>query len=127
MFRVYGNKASFEHDNWCEKFKTTPLTEAEMREPLPPEVTAAFKGWRKLAAPDPSKLSEKELNDFIGGHGGSHGHLVHEFVDAVAKKRQPAISARDAAHYTAAGAMAHKSALKGGEVMDVPNWGKSEK
>lgn len=123
MFRVYGSNASFEHNKWCEKFKTTSLTVDEMRDPLPPEVVKAFQGWRKLSAPDPSKLSEQELKDFVGGHGGSHGYLVHEFVDAIAHERRPAITAWDVARYTAAGAMAHKSALKGGEVLNVPDWG----
>ena len=62
-------------------------------------------------------------SDFYGGHGGSHAYLVHEFVDAVAHGRQPAITVWDAARYTAAGAVAHKSALAGGTLLDVPDWG----
>ena len=123
IFRVYGNKGSFENDTWCDKQGVKPVTVEEMRDPLPAEVVKAFRGWRKLAAPDPSKLSPKELEDFLGGHGGSHSYLVHEFVDAVAHERMPAVTAWDAARYTAAGATAHKSALKGGAVLDVPDWG----
>ncbi len=122
MFRVYGNQASFEHDTWCDKTSTTPLTEKDMRDPLPPEVQQAFQGFRALLAPDRSKLSAKEREDFLGGHGGSHSYLVHEFVSAVAENRTPACTARDAAHYTAAGAVAHKSALRDGEWFDVPHW-----
>jgi hypothetical protein len=98
------------------------VTEAEMRDPLPDEVAEAFQGWRKMAALDPSKLSKQELEDFLGGHGGSHSYLVHEFVSAIAEERTPACTARDAAHFTAAGAVAHKSALRGGEQLEVPNW-----
>ncbi len=123
MFRIYGNKGSFEHDTWCDKKGATKLTQDEMRDPLPPEVIEAFKGWRKLAAPDPSKLSAKELEDFLGGHGGSHSYLVHEFVDAVAHGRRPAVTAWDAARFTAAGAAAHKSALRDGEWLNIPDWG----
>jgi predicted dehydrogenase len=122
MFRVYGNQGSFEHDSWCDKEGSTPLTVEEMRDPLPDEVVEAFQGWRKMAALDPSKLSAQELEDFLGGHGGSHGYLVHEFVSAIAEGRTPACTARDAAHYTAAGATAHKSALRDGELLEVPNW-----
>ena len=75
-----------------------------------------------MLAPDRSKLSAKEREDFLGGHGGSHSYLVHEFVSAVAEGRTPACTARDAAHYTAAGAVAHKSALRDGEMLDVPHW-----
>ncbi|HOF86856.1 MAG TPA: Gfo/Idh/MocA family oxidoreductase [Armatimonadota bacterium] len=109
-FRVYGTEAAFENDTWIAKEQPTALTAAEMRDPLPPEVYAAF------AAIDGNA-------GVYDGHGGSHAYLVHEFVDAIAHGRRPAINAWDAARYTAAGVMAHKSALKDGEVLAVPDWG----
>lgn len=123
MFRVYGNKGSFENDTWCDKNGSTPLSIEEMRDPLPEDVVKAFKGWRQMAALGPTKLSAQEMDDFLGGHGGSHSYLVHEFVSAVAEARTPACTALDAARYTAAGAVAHKSAMAGGVVLDVPDWG----
>jgi hypothetical protein len=48
---------------------------------------------------------------------------VHEFVDAVAHDRVPTINVWEAVRYMAAGAVAHKSALRHGELMDVPDWG----
>jgi hypothetical protein len=48
---------------------------------------------------------------------------VHEFVEAAAENRQPAINAWEAARYMAMGVMAHKSALKDGETLSVPDWG----
>jgi hypothetical protein len=112
---VYGSKASFidsfgqsrwiTRDNRPEQF----LTDEEMRDPLPPEVAAAF-------------ANDKGETDY-GGHGGSHAYLVHEFVDAVAHNRIPAINAWEAARYLAPGVIAHKSALRGGELMKVPDWG----
>ena len=59
----------------------------------------------------------------FGGHGGSHAFLVHEFVEAVAGNRQPAINAWQAVRCMAPGVIAHKSALKEGELLDVPDWG----
>jgi hypothetical protein len=109
-FRVYGNRGSFENGSWCDKKGETKLTTQEMRDPLPPEVVEAFS----------SAVGESRA---YGGHGGSHAYLVHEFVDAIAHKRLPAINAWEAARYMAAGVMAHKSALKDGEVLDVPDWG----
>jgi hypothetical protein len=76
---------------------------------LPEEVAEAF-----AAAAGPS---------FYGGHGGSHAYLVHEFVDAVAHDRVPAINVWEAVRYMAAGATAHKSALRGGEPLYVADWG----
>jgi len=62
-------------------------------------------------------------SNFYGGHGGSHAYLAHEFVDAIAHDRQPAINAWEAVRYMVAGVMAHKSALKDGETLEVPDWG----
>jgi len=122
-FRVYGNQGSFEDGRFYTKHDCTELTVDEMRDPLPPEVAEAFRDWKKQSVPDPSQLSAQEMEDFLGGHGGSHAYLVHEFVHAVANDRMPAITAWDAVRYTAAGVMAHKSAMQGGEVLDVPDWG----
>jgi len=59
----------------------------------------------------------------LGGHGGSHSYLVNEFVDACVNERMPTVNAWEAVRYVAAGVMAHKSALKDGEVLKVPDWG----
>lgn len=109
-FRIYGTKASFEDGNFFDKHKPTPLTVEQMRDALPEDVAAAFRAG----------VTER---DFYGGHGGSHAYLVHEFVDAIAHRRTPAINIWEAARYMAAGVMAHKSALKDGELLAVPDWG----
>lgn len=109
IFRVYGTDGSFENDTWCETLTSTSLTVDEMRDPLPEDVASAFAG-----AAGPS---------FYGGHGGSHAYLVHEFVDAIAHDRVPAINVWEAVRYMAAGATAHQSALRGGELLAVPDWG----
>jgi predicted dehydrogenase len=109
-FRAYGTQGSFESDAWCDKDGATPLTAAEMRDALPPEVVEAFAGSKGDA-------------EFYGGHGGSHAYLVHEFVDAIVRGRTPAINAWEAVRYMAAGVMAHKSAMRDGELLDVPDWG----
>ena len=70
---------------------------------------------------DPKDLQNKDLNPV--GHGGSHPYLVHEFVDAVYHDRQPATNIWEASRYMAMGILAHKSALRDGETLDVPDWG----
>lgn len=109
-FRIYGTAGSFENDHWCDRQGRTPVTAAEMRDPLPPEVEEAFRAVSKAS-------------DIYGGHGGSHPYLVHEFVEAVAQERQPAIPVWAAVRYMAAGVMAHKSALADGALLAVPDWG----
>ncbi len=108
--RVYGTRGSFEHGCWNDNHTTTPLTQVEMRDPLPEEVLAAFAAHSGSA-------------DAYGGHGGSHAYLAHEFVDAIAHGRRPAIHVWEAVRYMAAGVMAHKSALRDGEILGVPDWG----
>jgi predicted dehydrogenase len=109
-FRVYGTQGSFAEDCWYDKRGGRELSDEEMRDPLPAEVVAAWSQGSRGG-------------DFYGGHGGSHAYLVHEFVDAVASSRMPAINVWEAARYMAAGAMAHKSALRDGELLEVPDWG----
>lgn len=122
-FRVYGTQGSFENDRWCDKSSSTPLTPEEMRDPLPPDVEAAFADELTRGLPENARLSAQERKDFLGGHGGSHAYLVHEFVSAVAEERQPAINIWEAARYMIMGVMAHKSALADGETLDVPDFG----
>jgi hypothetical protein len=57
-----------------------------------------------------------------GGHGGSHPHLVHEFVSSVLAGRPPFVDDLTAANWTATGLAAHESALRGGERVPVPNF-----
>ncbi len=109
-FRVYGTQGSFENEHWCDKEGSTHLTFEEMRQPLPPEVEDAFRAV--------SRTSE-----VYGGHGGSHPFLVHEFVESVHQERQPEIHVWSAVRYMAAGVIAHKSALRDGEILSIPDWG----
>ena len=123
-FRIIGTRGTFCENQWKENQRTAPMTAKpltvkkltvdEMREPLPPEVYAAFRACNGDS-------------DVYGGHGGSHPYLVHEFVDAIAKERQPAINIWEAARYMDMGVMAHKSALQDGKTLDVPDWGDAPK
>lgn len=55
-------------------------------------------------------------------HGGSHPHLVHEFISSIIEKRRPLIDAVVAARWTAPGIVAHASAMAGGAALEVPNY-----
>jgi len=60
-----------------------------------------------------------------GGHGGSHGHLAHEFVTAILEDRQPLVNIYEALAMTVPGILAHQSALKDGETLKVPQFNPS--
>jgi predicted dehydrogenase len=57
-----------------------------------------------------------------GGHGGSHGHLMNEFVTAILKDRQPLVDIIMALNMSVPGIVAHSSALKDGELMKIPQY-----
>lgn len=57
-----------------------------------------------------------------GGHGGSHGYLTDEFVNSVLQKRDPLINVAWSLNMTVPGIIAHQSALKNGEMLQVPQF-----
>ncbi len=59
------------------------------------------------------------------GHGGSHPHLVHEFVSALREDREPFPNVERSANWTCVGLCAHASAIAGGQRVDLPafTWG----
>jgi len=57
-----------------------------------------------------------------GGHGGSHPHLVHEFVSALQEGRAPYPDARRSANWTCVGLLAHESALAAGKALHLPEF-----
>ena len=128
-FDVYGSKKSFE---WqlCEGeepvIHTAKVAEPEIpkRVPVPdfahllPEPIQRFTTGGVYDADDHQHLSFTQG----GGHGGSHPHLVHEFVTALVEGRDPYPNARQSANWTCTGILAHESALKGGAIMKLPEW-----
>jgi predicted dehydrogenase len=58
----------------------------------------------------------------MGGHGGSHGYLMDEFVSAILQNRKPLVDVAMALNLTVAGIVAHQSAMKDGELMKIPQY-----
>lgn len=56
------------------------------------------------------------------GHGGSHPHLVHAFLHALLTGSSPYPNAVQSANITCVGILAHESALKGGEIVKLPEF-----
>jgi len=57
-----------------------------------------------------------------GGHGGSHGYLGHDFIDAILRGRKPTVDVIDALNMTVPGYYAHLSAMNDGETMKIPQY-----
>jgi len=76
-----------------------------------------------FAVPDHYELLPEALRH-PSGHGGSHTHLTHEFVTAVLERRNPTVNVYEALAYTVPGFYAHQSALEGGTLKKIPDYGK---
>ncbi len=57
-----------------------------------------------------------------GGHGGSHGYLMNEFVTAILQDRKPLVDVAQALNMTVGGIVAHQSAMKDGELLKIPQY-----
>ena len=69
---------------------------------------------------------ERLPSEFIGlrnGHKGSHQFLVHDFVTACVTGKTPPNNVWQAARYLVPGLVGHESAMKDGEMMEVPDFG----
>jgi predicted dehydrogenase len=128
-FDVYGSKRSFE---WqlCEGeepvLHTAKVSEPEIprRVPVPDFAHLLPEPIRRFTTGGVYDAGEHQHLSFTqgGGHGGSHPHLVHEFVTALVEGRDPYPNARQSANWTCTGLMAHESAMHGGAVMKLPEW-----
>jgi predicted dehydrogenase len=79
--------------------------------------------------PEPIRKYTRTIEDadhlsFVqgGGHGGSHPHLVHEFVSALVEDRDPRPDAETSANWTCVGLCAHESAQQGGAIVKLPDF-----
>ncbi|MCI0376172.1 MAG: Gfo/Idh/MocA family oxidoreductase [Gemmataceae bacterium] len=122
-FDVYGTKKSFEwtlveHEEHLihTAKKPEPEIPSRVKTPdyahlLPPEI-------RQFT----QSIQDAEHLSFIqgGGHGGSHPHMVNEFLNALVQNRDPWPNAVQSANWTCVGICAHQSALKGGEIVRLP-------
>jgi predicted dehydrogenase len=59
------------------------------------------------------------------GHGGSHTFLSHEFISSIVEDRWPTVNVYEAIAFTLPGIIAHQSALRGGELMKIKDYGKA--
>jgi len=122
---VYGDKTAFE---WT-------LIENE------PCIVHHGEKPERVTIPDYAKLLPKEIQRFTtkgvydegnahlsftqgGGHGGSHPHLVHEFVSSIVEGRASFPDVYQSVNWTCAGICAHESAMQGGAIVPLPDFRK---
>jgi len=132
-FDATGSKKSFE---WQQVEGEDPVihTKSSAEKPIPePEIA------KRVKVPDyahllpepirrftqPAAIQDADHLSFLqgGGHGGSHPHLVHNFIMAVLGDRPAMPDAPTSANWTAVGICAHQSAMNGGEKVKIPEFG----
>lgn len=132
-FEVYGSKKSVE---W-PLIEGNPLVVHTAKKPepeIPEEVECPDyahllpEAIRRFTTQGVYDSEENEHLSFTqgAGHGGSHPHLVHEFVDALVTGRPPYPNARQSANITCVGILAHESAQQNGAVLRMPAFTLSE-
>lgn len=130
-FSVYGYNGGFEWEQIAGEgaAQFTALERSEGRRGRPFE-------QRRVKLPDFAEVLPREIRQFTlpsrydpgtgrpfdvpAHHGGSHPHLVHEFVSSVLEGRPAAVDALTAARWTAPGICAHESAMREGKAVTIP-------
>ena len=131
-FSLYGERRGIEwpHDNEGDMtqydmfppregtrgntIETSLVTPEDFPDLLPPEL----RQYTKSTSVQFPGMKEPVL---VGAdHGGSHPHLVHEFVSSIVERRTPRVDVIRSAEWTAPGICAHGSALEAGRVFEVP-------
>ena len=128
-FDVYGTKKAFE---WQLIEGEDPVLHTAKRaeHEIPERVTVPDyahrlpEAIRMFTTKGVYDLAENTHLSFTqgGGHGGSHPHLVHEFISALVDDREPYPNAVQSANWTCVGICAHQSALKGGAIVKLPEF-----
>lgn len=122
-FDFYGTKKSFEWEQCVGEH---------------PVIHSGFEDAQHVVIPDTDDMLPPQIAHFAlknqiiddqhvsfiqgDGHGGSHPHLVREWISAILEGRKAHVSARVAANWTVCGLLAHESAMRNGEVLHMPEW-----
>ncbi len=133
-FDLHGSEATFE---WQQRWGEAPLLHrlSPLGEGKGPRQTKT----EQIELPDYADRLPPEIGRFTrrgvydanhkhlsfehgGGHGGSHPHLCHEFVQSIVEARKPEVDEVRGADWTAPGICAHTSALRHGELVKVPRF-----
>lgn len=80
-------------------------------------------GFRGVAPVHPVGRLPGAFRGLSSGHAGSHQFLVDDFVRACLSGETPPNNAWQAARYALPGIVAHESALRGGELLPIPDLG----
>lgn len=121
-FDIYGDKMTFE---WQQLETEEPVVftgELGKRVKVPDYAHLLPESIRQFTTKGVYDSDENQHLSFVqgSGHGGSHPHLVHEFISAITEDRDPFPDVYRSANWTCAGICAHMSAMNNGELVKLP-------
>lgn len=138
---LYGTKASFEEQSFarywvdrddlekridlndaltCRRAARGAVTDAEWNETSESMRGDYFSG---VSSVHPVQRLPKEFAGLRNGHQGSHQFLACDFIEAVVNNATPPNNVWQAARYCLPGIITHESSLRGGELMEIPDFG----
>lgn len=120
-FDVYGDKASFEWTRIEGEQSIIHVGEKPERVTVPDFAHLLPNSIQRFTTKGVYDSEHAHLS-FIqgGGHGGSHPHLVNEFVISIVERRPSFPDVFQSVNWTCAGICAHQSAMRGGEIVKLP-------
>lgn len=123
-FDIYGSKKSFEWSLIADEKHVLHTGEVAEHIDIPDFADRLPKEIQKFTHAFVYDDEENTHLSFVqgSGHGGSHPHLVQEFLSALIEERDPYPDAVSGANITCSGILSHQSALKGGERIYLPEW-----
>jgi len=132
---LYGTEASYEEQVGSKMWVTKDLKEcSDLGEalcirvvtgmpPTPEQMATAGAVHKGVSRIHPVARLPKEFVGLANGHEGSHQFLVHDFVTACLTGQTPPNNVWAAARYLTPGLVAHQSAMQGGTLLEVPDFG----
>lgn len=123
-FDVYGSKKSFEWSLIENEQPVVHTGEKPERVTVPDYANYLPEEIRNYTKKGVYDSGDNQHQSFAqgAGHGGSHPHLVNEFIKALVDEKQPYPNAKQSANITCVGLLAHESAMEGGEIKRLPEW-----
>lgn len=123
-FDVYGSKISFEWQLMEEMEPVIHIGEEAEHVTVPDYAHLLPEPIQKFTTEGVYDSDEHQHLSFTqgSGHGGSHPHMAHEFVMSIIEARDAFPNVFESANWTSVGILAHESAMKGGQTVNLPDY-----
>jgi hypothetical protein len=118
----YGDRMSYIMER-PEKSPNTVIRQEEK----PGSRYGIYQGDITIAAYEQPNHFEKlpETLRVHSGHGESHTFITHEFISSILEDRHPSVNVWEAIAYTMPGIVAEESAMRGGELLKIKDYGRA--